>query len=185
MAYAGSGLGALPFRFGPQAVSAPASVRRGPSNEDVLRSLYGSVEKGRAVQAASIAEAQQRSAELHASSRIPQTTYTPPPAILSPNDYTPAPQQSEVLVPDEDVESDGDVIEEVAEGEEEGDAAFSGWGIGMGERPVGVTFTRREVARMGDVRRHNQRREKMRKLMRLRGKLKPGAPFRRILRPHP
>lgn len=163
-----------PGGFVVQAAPSPGG-RTGPSNDDVLRSLYGSVEKGRAVQAASIAEAQQRTSEQVARDYAPGGIYgprgtpaPPEPPMLAPHDMTPSePEPMPVEAVDEsDVETEGDVIEEVAEGDEEGDSEFSGWGIGMGERPVGVAFTRREVARMGDVRRNRKRKERRERDMR-------------------
>lgn len=132
-------------------------ARTGPSNEDVLRHVFGSVEKGQAAQAASIAEARQRESEQ--AERVPRGAQAPSePSMLAPHDVRPsyeAPSPIEA-VEYEDEESDGEVIEEIAEGEEEGDSEFSGWGIGLGERPVGVAFTRREVARMDHVRRRQR-----------------------------
>lgn len=140
-------------------------ARTGPSNEDVLRHLYGSVEKGRAAQAASIAEANQRTSEQVAKDYGPGGIYgprgtpaPPEPPMLAPHDvrqHTPAQAPIEA-VEYEDEESDGEVIEDIAEGEEEGDSEFSGWGVGLGERPVGVTNTLREVARMDHVRRRQR-----------------------------
>jgi hypothetical protein len=138
--------------------AAPQSgARTGPSNEDVLRRVFGSVAKGQAAQAASIAEARQRESEQTA--RVPRGAQAPPePPMLAPHDIVQrAPASSPIeAVEYEDEESDGEVIEEIAEGEEEGDSEFSGWGIGMGERPVGVTNTLREVARMDHVRRRQR-----------------------------
>jgi len=143
--------------------------RTGPSNEDVLRHVYGSVEKGIAAQQASIDEARQRQAELMSKAVVTPPVQPPTPAIETapPMDYTrdsmPPVFRPGMLepTPEDEQETDGEVIEEVAEGEDEGDAEFSGWGCGMGERPVGVTFTRREVERMGDVRRRQKRRARI------------------------
>lgn len=169
-------MGYVGLGWRPQAVSVPASTRTGPSNEDVLKALYGSVEKGRAVQAASIAEAQQRNVEQVARDYAPGGIYGPrvnipaqPPVGLAPVDVQPTEPAPQALQPvdEEYEETDGDVIEDVAEGEEEGDSEFSGWGIGEYERPVGVAFTRREVQRMGD-----KRREKKAAIQRMKLRLK-------------
>jgi hypothetical protein len=132
-------------------------ARTGPSNEDVLRHVFGSVAKGQAAQAASIAEARQRESEQMA--RVPRGAVAPEePPMLAPHDMVQRMPESSPIeaVEYEDEESDGEVIEDIVEGDEEGDSTFSGWGIGMGERPVGVTNTLREVARMDHVRRRQR-----------------------------
>lgn len=144
-------------------------ARTGPSNEDVLKAVFGSVAKGQAAQAASIVEAQQRSSEQTAKDYGPggiyglRSTLAPAePPMLSPVDSRPAYSEPSPIeaVEYEDEESDGEVIEDIVEGDEIGDSEFSGWGCGMGERPVGVAFTRREVARMDHVRKGQQRRKR-------------------------
>lgn len=159
--------------------SAPpvAGGRTGPTNDEVLASLYGSAEKGRAAQAASIAEAQQRQRELM--DKAAQTpAYTPPtPAIETSPPVIYEPEASAIEpVPEDEYETEGDVIEEVAEGEDEGDSEFSGWGCGMGERPVGVSLTRREGERMGDVRRRQKKLSRREFMQRQREKVQRMAP---------
>lgn len=136
-------------------------ARTGPSNEDVLRRVFGSVERGRAMQAASAAEARQR--EVEEMQRIPRVNIAPPePPMLAPHDVRPSRPAAAPLVPaDDEGESEGDIIEDIAENEEEAievdeGSEFSGWGCGMGERPVGVTGTRREVARMDHIRKRQR-----------------------------
>jgi len=188
MAYpSGLGIPAAMAQFLRRPTAAPvgAVARTGPSNADVLKAVYGSVAKGQAAQAASIAEARQRESEQIAQDHIPRGRPAPPePPMLSPRDMELDVPDEPALVTVEEEESDGEVIEEIAEGDEEGDYAFAGWNIGMGERPVGVAFTRREVARMGDIRRRQQR-QKVRGLSALATKiaapvLPPPQPGRRF-----
>jgi hypothetical protein len=89
-----------------------------------------------------------------------QPVYTPPAYDVEPG---PEPEPSPIVA-EEEPETEGEVIEEVAESDEEGDSEFSGWGIGMGEKPVGPVYGRhgrlRENARLDHIVRERRRKRR-------------------------